>query len=358
MAAGALSSRTRPGDNAPGRQRPSGDLLQSALRLIVAVAVSGACLYWATRGTDWQQVSDALRGAHVGWVLAVIGVSLTCHALRAERWRVLLRPVGAVPFVPAFRATLVGFGASAVLPLRLGEIVRPALLARSVRIPLSAALSSIVLERILDILLVIGCLLLVGAIYEVPAWLQLGAMVLGAGAATALVVLVAMQRRRAAAERIIRRMLGVLPSRVGTALWPVADGLLRGLGGLGDGRTVGLVVVYSVGLWFLIMLTYLLSFLAMDVDIPLVAGSLVTVVIVAASVFLPQAPGFVGTWQAGCVIALGIFGVPKDVAVGYSLLTWAIQMTVNVGSAAIALAFEDVSVRDLVRQRQPEVSEG
>ena len=69
--------------------------------------------------------------------------------------------------------------------------------------------------------------------------------------------------------------------------------------------------------------------------------------IVAAFVFLPQAPGFVGTWQAGCVLALDLFGVPKDLAVGYSLLTWIVQMAVNVGVGGIFLAREDLSVRQL-----------
>ena len=276
--------------------------------------------------------------------------------LRSERWRVLLRPVGDVPLWPTIAATFIGFGANAVLPLRLGELVRPAFLSRRVGIALSPTISSIVLERIFDTLLVICCFLGVGVVYEVPETLRKGAYLLGAAAGGGLVVLILMARHRQAAERILRRVLDVLPARVGNALWSIADGLLRGLGGLTDLRIVVLVLVYSVILWSMITLTYTLSFLAMDVQIPLLAGSLVTVVVVAASVFLPQAPGFVGTWQAGCVFALHVvFGVPHDVAVGYSLLTWVIQMTANVGSAAVALAIEGVSLSELAQQRRQEV---
>ena len=314
---------------------------------------------YATRGTDWGQVGLVLRGAHLGWCLAVIAVSIGCHVLRAERWRVLLRPVGDVPRWPTIAATFIGFGANALLPLRLGEIVRPAFLARRVGIPLSATISSIVLERIFDTLLVIGCLLAVGLVYEVPPLLRQGAIVLGAVAGSGLVVLVLMARNRATAERLIRRVLDVLPPRIGGALWSIADGLLHGLGGLADLRIVVVVLVSSVLLWGLITLTYTLSFLALDVPIPLLAGSLVTVVIVAASVFLPQAPGFIGTWQAGCVFALNVvFGVPHDIAVGYSLLTWVIQMVANVGSALVGVALEGVSWRELVSEQRGEVQEG
>jgi uncharacterized protein (TIRG00374 family) len=341
-----------------GRSAAVEDRLRNALRLIIALAVSGACLYYATLGTDWNRVGVELRKAHVGWCLAVIAVSIGCHTLRAQRWRWLLRPVGAVALWPAVAATFLGFGANAVLPLRLGEFIRPAFLSRRVGIPFSPTLSSIVLERIFDTLLVICCLLAVALVYPVPDLLRHGAIVLGAGTSGALVVLVLMERNRALAERVIRRVLVLLPTRARDPLWSIATGLLDGLRGLTDLRIVALVLGSSIGLWAMITLTYTLSFFAMDVQIPLVAGSLVTVVIVAASVFLPQAPGFIGTWQAGCVLALHvIFNVDHDVAVGFSLLTWVIQMTANVGSALVAIAIEGVSVRELQAESRGEVAE-
>jgi uncharacterized protein (TIRG00374 family) len=301
------------------------------------------------------RVGEALRSAHLGWVLAVVLVSLSCHVLRAERWRILLRPAGDVRRIPAIMATFVGFGANSVLPLRLGELVRPALLSRRVGIPMSSALSSIVLERILDTLLVISCFLVVGLFYDIDERLQQGAMVLAPLLAIGLVVLVVVQRRRAASERLIRRIIALLPARIGGHLSAIADGVLRGLDGLADGRTVAVVILYSVVLWIMIAATYLLSFLAIDVQVPLVSGALVTMVIVAAAVFLPQAPGFLGTWQFGCVLALHkILGVPHDIAVSYSFLTWAIQMTVNIGAGMVGLAAQDVSVRDIIRDSSQE----
>jgi len=67
------------------------------------------------------------------------------------------------------------------------------------------------------------------------------------------------------------------------------------------------------------------------------------------TVFLPQAPGFVGTWQAGCVLALGLFGVSREVAIGYSLLSWLVQMGTNIGVAGFFLAREDISLAQLLR---------
>ena len=173
-----------------------------------------------------------------------------------------------------------------------------------------------------------------------------------------LASLVWAQRHPAVAERIVRRVLARLPARVREPVWSVDDGLLRGLGALAELRIVAIVLAASVLLWTMITLTYTLSFLALDVPIPLFAGSLVTVVIVGASVFLPQGPGFIGTWQAGCLLALEvIFKVPHDVALGFALLTWVFQMTANVGSALVAILVEGVSFHELAAESRGEASE-
>jgi uncharacterized protein (TIRG00374 family) len=282
-------------------------------------------------------------------VVALLVASLSTVYIRAQRWRVLLRPVGDVPLLPVLSATAIGFGAATVLPLRLGEIVRPALLARGAGIGMSAALSSVVLERLFDMLLVIGCFLGVSVAYPIPLALRRGAFALAAAAGLGFVVLLVVQRNSARAEALIGRLLTRLPARAAGSLRPVARAFLTGLGGLSDLWTVGVVLAYSAYLWGMITLTFLFGFLALGTSVPLVAASLATVVIVAAFVFLPQAPGFVGTWQAGCVLALGIFHVPKDVAVGYSLLTWMMAMIANVGAAGVFLAREDVSLGQLLR---------
>ena len=322
--------------------------------MIAGVSVSFACLYFATRGTDWARVGTILMAARPVWVAAVMLASLLAVYVRAQRWRVLLRPLGVVPLYPALSATAIGFGASAVLPFRIGELVRPALLGRRIGVGVSAALSSVVLERLFDMLLVIVCFIVVALVYPLPPALRDSAVVLGILALVGFTVLYVIQRRRAATETFVERLLARLPSSVAAPLGPLVRSFLGGLGGLADRSTVVLVLAYSVYLWVLIQLTFLFGFLALDMRVPLVAASLATVVIVAAFVFLPQAPGFIGTWQAGCVVALGFFGVPRDEAVGYSLLTWIISMVMNIGAAGVFLAREDLSPGDLLRMRTRE----
>jgi uncharacterized protein (TIRG00374 family) len=323
-------------------------MLKTALRLLIAIGVSGACLYYATRGVAWADVTRQLGAARIEWVVGVALVSLACHVVRAQRWRILLRPVVASPFGAALSATLVGFGANMVLPLRLGEIVRPTLFARRVGIPLTPAVASIVVERVLDMLLVVACF--VAATLSFPKLAQYRAVgfVLGAVAAAAFAILYGLARNRQAADARFERVAPRLSLRAQRMVRPIVHGILDGARGLGDARTLFGVLVMSGVLWTLITATYALSFLAMDLPVPLVSASLVTVVIVGFFAFMPQAPGFIGTWHAACVLSLGLFGVSKDEAVGYAWLTWGVQMVLNVGAGAVALAFQDLSIRQLV----------
>jgi uncharacterized membrane protein YbhN (UPF0104 family) len=216
---------------------------------------------------------------------------------------------------------------------------------------MSGALASVVLERLFDVLLVIGCFLAVTLVYaEMPADMRGGAYTLAALAGVGFVVLIVMQRHRARAERLIDRILAWLPGRVARRLRPLSASFMSGLGGLADLPTILLVLGYSAYLWGVITLTFLFSFLALDIDVPLVAASLTTVVTVAAAVFVPQAPGFVGTWQFGCVLALEhVFHTSHEVALGYSLLTWVLQMAINIATGGLFLAREDMSLGQLLR---------
>jgi uncharacterized protein (TIRG00374 family) len=323
--------------------------VRNALRLSLGIAVSLACLYLATRGTDWALVGAALANAHPVWVVAELAACAFAISLRAQRWRVMLAPVAPVDLYATMSATAIGFGATSVLPLRIGEIVRPALLARRVGIGLSAALSSVVLERIFDTLCVISCFLLLSRVTDLDPKMASLAAVLAVAGAGIFVTLLVLERRRAGAERLAEHVFTRLPSRVGATLRPIVQGVLGGLGSLGSLTSVLRVVGLSLVLWTANSLPFLFGMLALGLDVPLLRAALAVLVVVAAAVFVPQGPGFVGTWQYGCVTALTLFHVPHEQAVGFSLLTWIVQMTVNVGLGGFFLAREDLSVRQLVR---------
>jgi uncharacterized protein (TIRG00374 family) len=298
-------------------------------------------------------VGRALAAAHLHWVVLAAASGVLAILLRAYRWRLLLRPVADVPLGPAFSATAIGFAATSVLPLRLGEIIRPTLLARRVGFGVSAGVSSVVLERLFDMLFVLFCFLALSLVYPLPARMRDAAVLLGGGAVLAFAVLLLASRHRALAERALEAAVARLPRIVGRIVRPLATGFFDALGALQSASIVAGVTLYSALLWTANALPFLFILLALGIDVPLVPAALAAIVIVAAFVFVPQGPGFVGTWQMGCRLALGLFGVPEDLAVSFSLLTWLVQMLVNVSLGGFFVAREDISLRQLVRGVEP-----
>jgi uncharacterized protein (TIRG00374 family) len=318
------------------------------VRLALGAVVSGTCLFLATRGTDWGRVRDLLAGAHPLWVAAGVLAAVATLVIRAQRWVRLLAPVGDAPLAVAVSSTAIGFASGVVLPLRLGELVRPALLGRRTGIGLGPALASVLVERLLDVLFVVLSFLVLSAVAPLAGAVRAGARGLAIAAVLGFVVLVLAQHHRRAAERWLAR---VLPERARSLQRPVQrliGGLLDGCAALGDGRTLARVCALSALLWAVTALVYVCAIRALAVPAPAIPAALASMVIVAAFVFLPQAPGLVGTWQAGCIVALGLFDVPHDLAVGYSFLTWLTAIVVQVGLGGFFLTREDLSWRDLL----------
>ena len=109
---------------------------------------------------DLRSVGAEIVRARPLWLGLSLASMFVNLAIRAVRWQYLLEPLGATSFGNAFRATAVGFAASAVLPARAGEVIRPYFLARHERISATGAFATIILERLLDMVTV---LVLLGA---------------------------------------------------------------------------------------------------------------------------------------------------------------------------------------------------
>nr|MBP6833239.1 flippase-like domain-containing protein [Deltaproteobacteria bacterium] len=137
------------------------------MRLLVSLLVAGAFLLFMQRG-GVPVLPDRDSFKYVRWwtVPTYFASLLVVHWFRAWRWTYLLRPVAKVPQGRIIAYAWVGFFAIMMLPLRMGEVVRPILLRREGRISGSAAMGTIAAERVLDGLFV--ALLLAATLWLVP----------------------------------------------------------------------------------------------------------------------------------------------------------------------------------------------
>lgn len=254
--------------------------------------------------------------ANANWGL--IGLAMALHygsfALRGHRWQRLLRVLGhPLPYLYTTALLLAGWFASALLPARAGDFLRAGVLRmggeRHAPVPVASSLSSIVLERVLDIL----AILLLGAGFgfallrdRLPPWL-LAAYALG------IVLLLGFGAGLLLAPRVLKGLAG-LPGLAGRRWWQKTVAFMaqfvEGMRTLfRQPRAALLVVVESLLIWLVDGLLVWLVALSLHAALPLPAAAFValTVDVLAA---IPLTPGGVGQIDAAYAALLALLSLP------------------------------------------------
>jgi hypothetical protein len=313
----------------------------------LSIGVSAVLLYFAARGVDWGMAAAALAGAHYIYVLPMVGTVVWTLYIRAQRWRLLLRPLGSPAMANLVSATNLGFMANMLLPLRIGEVIRPVLLSRKENKPLGGILATIVLERVFDLLTVVMLFGIaattVGLSPRISQWgYRLCAMgvVMAAG-----VIFVRWQE--ALALRLLRLVLRPLPERLAQPIEQFFTGFVQALEILDSPLTFLQLVGWSVYLWIAIGSTFTCGILAFELPVPLFLGSVLVTAITAIAVSAPSAPGYIGAFQLGCTLALGIFGVAESNAFAFSIVVHLTQFVGVIGAGLYSMTRGGMSFRQL-----------
>jgi uncharacterized protein (TIRG00374 family) len=322
--------------------------MNRSTRTLLGVAISVIALYLAMPPREeWGEVAAAFARVHYGYVIPIALISVYSIVVRCQRWQLLLRPVGTIAMTPLLSATAIGFLCNMVLPLRLGEIVRPVLLARRTSVPVSSVFASVLLERLLDMLTILVFLGLVMTLVPVSDTIRQSGIVFLIVAVVAVTGVVGLQREHPLVVGLMRWILARMPANVRERGEAALQSFIGGLQGVGEGPVLARVLAYSVYLWLVIASVFGIGFWACDLPVPTVTGALALVTIVAGAVSAPSAPGFIGTFQAGCILALGLFGVSRADAVPYAFVVWGAQWLTQIVLGVVFLFRENVSFRDI-----------
>ncbi len=301
-------------------------------RLAVGGLVAAGLMALVLWGQDWAALGSAFQRARWSYLAAMALLTVVMYAARAWRWRYLLQPLADVPLRQAFSATAVGFMAGLAVP-RAQEVLRPYLVARRHSLRTAAAFASIIVERLLDlitVLILFGLHLFVFSDRAARAGQPLmgavekGGALAALGALGVLAVLVAFHWRAEALLALAERLLGRLPARLAGPFL----GLLRSFGeGLAIFKASPLHLLAIAGqsllVWLLIAASLQLANLAFDVHLPFHATFLM-LGFLTVGVAVPT-PGMVGGFHAAYVVALGVFGVPRETATAAAVAAHALS---------------------------------
>jgi hypothetical protein len=295
----------------------------------------------------------------MAWIAGSVACGLLSHVVRALRWGMLLVGGQTVSTASLVSATFIGVMANNLLPARLGEVVRAWVLARREQRSISTVLASILVERLLDVIVVLAVL---GLCLAVTPDLGMGAtsllkqtglvvlLLVAAGVAGLLIAV----RLRARLLRVGERW-GTQPRRAWASRGlELLRGCLDGLCVLRGGSQAVSVAGLSLLVWATAIASFHLLAEGFDLGLTLVQTTLV-LVIVLFGIAIPSAPGFVGTFHGFCVAGLVmVAGIEPTRAATYATLLhgshWLAMNLVGIGCLLVNRSLTWAGVTSLAKR--------
>lgn len=294
------------------------------LGLILGTGLALGLILWIFSKVDWQLFFTALRNAQpFGMAMAVLLATLS-FPIRLPRWRILLpEPEGRrLRAASLWHAIAIGFTANN-LPLRVGELIRAATIARLERLPFATGFASLAVERVLDAITVVGLFGIGLTLTDMPGDLLIagravGPLVMRIGMTSlgAVVFLLIATWKPLFTLAILRR---VLPSgNITEKIVHFTAQILDGLAALRNPRRAILVMAWSTVLWLVNATGFWIAALAFGIQIPWTASLIIQGMVVAGLVLVPS-PGGIGGFEAAIVATLALFQIDESRAMAYAL---------------------------------------
>ncbi len=322
------------------------------LKLFIVFLVTIMCMVAVMWGIDFGEAWHVLEGTAWWTVIPMFAMYLLAHAFRSRRLGFLLGVD--VPFWGLFSINAVGFLAINVIPLRLGELVRPYLLLERHQVPFGRALAAILAERIIDLGMLLTMLLSLSIWVDLP---QEGVMAGG-------IDVVKAGQQLAGVGVILGVVFGGAVVWVGEPLirfWervpivgrfgPFMERFREGLKELASEPSRLLrAMAYTVGVWGCTLVGVGIVMWGVP-GVPSGIGPVWTVwsITLAGMTALPT-PGFFGGYELFCVAALWLWGVDGDVARTFAITLHLTQFTFTCGIGGWYVFREGWSLRTMVEK--------
>ncbi len=300
-------------------------------KTFLLLIVTGLLLYLFLRNTNWNEMLFHLSKITVPSIFFFSFFTALNFVIRAIRWKFMLASVKKISFKSLFNSIVIGFSISYTLPGRIGEIARPVILGTKENISRSYAFGTVVMERILDILSV----LFLYAVFvlwsficgnrkaeENPLFITIkkGSAIALLFAFVFIALAIILLKKKHWTEKLILFITKPFPAKIRDGVMKIGNGFVEGINFFSkSGKNTIYSLIFSVTLWLCIALSYY-SFLWFSRVKNNFILTFPYILILAVGASIPT-PGMVGSFHAASRIALvSIFGVDRDLAVGYTLI--------------------------------------
>jgi len=286
----------------------------------LGLIISAFFLYVALSRLELDKVWVAMQHAQYWWLVPGVLVYFVAVWARTWRWHYLLRPLKSVPLGRLFPVVCIGYMGNNIYPFRAGEVIRAYVLRRQEGVSMSASLATIIVERIFDGVVMLIFVFVALPFTPMPDWLRQVVVLFSLLFFGALLIFFIMAARPALSQKVYNWVIErLLPKKFREPARGILDRFMEGLASLRSGRDVAMVFFTSVVIWLLETVKYWFVMQGFGFTVPFYVLMLMNGVVNLATT-LPSSPGYVGTFDTPGIEVLKAFGVPPEIAAGYTFV--------------------------------------
>jgi glycosyltransferase 2 family protein len=335
--------------------RRGASLLRRHLRVIVGLLVTAVSLYYVLRIVEPARLWETFRQGNYLYIIPALVVLALVSWARAIRWRILFPPERDITVKRLFGIVNIGYLFNNVLPAKAGEVVRAYLVGRIVSGGIGQSASTLLIERLMDVLSVAVLLLVLLPFVALPAWVTRGGILFGGAALGGTAALIVLSRYGERGLDFVWRFAGRLPLVGHPKVWGMLSSLLAGFRVLTVGRLLAGVAFWSGAIWLGYWTLNYIFMATFRLDLPPVAAAVVLCA-TGFSMVVPSSPGAIGPFQYAAVLALSVFGLDESTASAYAFGLQGFTNITLIVFGLIGLRSEGVTfsgMRERVATEQP-----
>jgi uncharacterized protein (TIRG00374 family) len=315
-------------------------------KLISGIILSTVFIYLVLRDVEYRTVIKALENVNFIFMVPTVILFTSLLFLKSLRWGFILAPLQNISQKTIFPVSCVGFMAIALVPMRGGEIVKPYLINKNSEISMSSAFATIFVERIMDAATLLFLLLYVLLSSKLSDDLTKAGCTFVFSVIIMIFISLLLYYKHEKIISLFRPVLRKLPDNVKVLVETTWESFIEGFKIISDPRRFVYTLLLSLLVWIVSGVGIYTLFLFHNFSLSLSDAFLVLIVTMLA-ISLPAAPGFLGNFQYGCMLALSILNIPKGDGLAFSMVYYLLSMGITVFFGLIFLPSTKFAVADI-----------
>ena len=295
--------------------------IKSLLKVILPLAVGLFFVYLSYNSTSEEDrilIYSYIQKADLRFVMLSVFFGILSHLSRAYRWKYLLSPLGYQPrFINSVLAVLIAYIANLGIP-RSGEILRATTLSSYEKIPFEKTFGTIVAERLLDLLILMGFVLTAlvlqfDIIWSILSEKKISTVQIVIGLAFVIIGYIIL-------KKLFTLSQNPLIIRIKNFFWGLAEGIMSLKNMPNKGRFIG----HTLFIW----LMYLAMFYVVKWTVPETASLGMNAILpafVVGGLAISATNGGIGIYPFSVALVLAAFKISNESGLAFGWIMWTSQ---------------------------------